>query len=102
MTNTYTIYLGCAPIATVSGTEYAYEVYKKTAELAELLGKTASLVWDETGEEVVTSDPEEEDPTYETDEWDEEEDPEEEWEEPDWDDLESGFDPYEGCYTCDC
>lgn len=89
MTNTYTIYLGCAPIATVSGTEYAYEVYKKTAELAELLGKTASLVWDETGEEVATSDPEEEDL-----------DLDEEW--GDDGNLESGFDPYEGCYTYDC
>ena len=97
MTNTFTIYLGCAPIATVSGTEYAYEVYKKTTELAELLGKTASLVWDETGEEVAIYNPEGEDPTYETDGWDEEEDSEE-----DWDDLESGFDPYEGCYTYDC
>ena len=37
--NTYTIYLGANPIANVSGTEYAYEVYTKTQELAELLGK---------------------------------------------------------------
>lgn len=93
MINTYTIYLGTKPIANVSGTEYAYKVYKKTAELAELLGGTASLVWDGSGEEVASY-PEEEDP--------EEEDPEEDWEEPDWDDLESGFDPYEGCYTYDC
>ena len=56
---TYTIYLGAHPIATVSGTEYAYEAYKKTADLAETLGKTACLVVDETGEEVATYDPEE-------------------------------------------
>ena len=93
MTNTYAIYLGTKPIANVSGIEYAYKVYKKTAELAELLGKTASLVWDGNGEEIASY-PEEEDP--------EEEDPEEDWEAPDWDALESGFDPYEGCYTYDC
>ena len=55
---TYTIYLGATPIATVSGTEYAYEVYKKTVDLAEALNKTALLVWDETAEEVAYYDPE--------------------------------------------
>jgi hypothetical protein len=50
--STYTIYLGTKPVATVSGTEYAYEVYSKTRELAELLGEECSLVWDDTGEEV--------------------------------------------------
>ena len=49
---TYTIYLGAHPIACVSGTEYAYEVYRKTAELAEVLGETASLCLDDTGEEI--------------------------------------------------
>lgn len=57
---TYTIYLGSAPIATVSGTEFAYAVYAKTVALAELLNKTASLVWDETGEEVASFGDEEE------------------------------------------
>lgn len=56
---TYTIYLGATPIATVGGTEYAYEVYKKTVALAETLNKTACLVWDETAEEVAYYDPEE-------------------------------------------
>ena len=88
MINTYAIYLGTKPIANVRGIEYAYKVFKKTAELADLLGKTASLVWDGNGEEVAS--------------YPDEEDPEEDWEEPDWDDLESGFDPYEGCYTYDC
>lgn len=55
--NTYTIYLGVKAVATVSGTEYAYEVYDKTKDLAELLGSVASLVWDETGEEVAHFDP---------------------------------------------
>lgn len=57
--NTYTIYFGATPIATVGGTEYAYEVYTKTKELAELLGEECSLVWDDTGEEVASYDPEE-------------------------------------------
>ena len=55
--NTYTIYLGAKPVATVNGTEYAYEVYSKTRELAELLNREASVVWDKTGEEVAHFDP---------------------------------------------
>jgi hypothetical protein len=82
--NTYTIYLGATPIADVSGTEYAYEAYTKTKELAELLGKTCALVWDETAEEVASYDPEE-GFEYELDDVDE-----------------CGFDPYAGCYTYDC
>ena len=57
--NTYTIYLGAHSIACVSGTEFAYEAYSKTKELAELLGKEAALVWDETAEEVALYNPEE-------------------------------------------
>ena len=57
--NTYTIYLHANPITCVCGTEYAYEVYAKTADLAELLGQSACLVWDETGEEVAYFDPDE-------------------------------------------
>lgn len=82
--NTYTIYLNANPIACVCGTEYAYEVYAKALDLAELLGNTASLVWDETGEEVACYDPEGE------------------WEDCEPDVDECGFDPYEGCYTYDC
>jgi Mn-dependent DtxR family transcriptional regulator len=55
--STYTIYLGTNPVATVKGTEYAYEVYAKTRELAELLNREASVVWDETGEEVAYFEP---------------------------------------------
>jgi hypothetical protein len=47
---TYTIYLNNKPIATLSGTEAAYEAYSITRELAETLGYTCCLVWDETGE----------------------------------------------------
>lgn len=56
---TYTVYLGTAPIFCGGGTEYAYEVYAKTKELAELIGETVSLVWDETGEVVADFDPNE-------------------------------------------
>jgi hypothetical protein len=85
-TNNYAIYLGNNCIATVDGTEIAYEAYHKTVELAEMLGKSASLVWVETGEVVACSD--DDDTDYDHDY------------EPDVD--ECGFDPYEGCYTYDC
>lgn len=58
--NTYTIMLGANTIATISGTECAYEVYKKTCELADLLGKDVCLVWDDNAEVVAYYDPEEE------------------------------------------
>jgi hypothetical protein len=81
---TYTVYLGASPIAVTAGVEYTYTVWRKTVELAELTGLSASLVWDETGEVV--------------------EDYNDEGEEGvvlDYSD-ESGFDPYMGCYTGDC
>ena len=82
--NTYTIYLGAKPIACVDS-EGAYPCFEATKTLAEYTGKEASLVWDESGEEVAFFDPEA-------------------GEEPDWDGDadECGFDPYEGCYTYDC
>ena len=79
------IYISNKEIAEVEGIEYAYEVYRKTCELADLLGDIANLVDGETGEVIESSD-----------DWEEDEcDPE-----PDAD--ESGFDPYEGAYTYDC
>ena len=41
---TYTIYLGATPIKTTDGTEYTYAVWKKTVELADLIGSSACLV----------------------------------------------------------
>lgn len=82
---TYKIFLNTRPIATVEGTECAYSAYRKACEFAEIVGKTASLVWAETGEVVAYSDDEDD---YDRDY------------EPDVD--ETGFDPYEGCYTGDC
>ena len=90
---TYTIYLGATPIATTDGTEYTYAVWRKTVELANLIGSSASLVWDETGEVVEEFDPE---PLEDVG------DPDEEFDGfIDYSD-ESGFDPYMGCYTGDC
>ena len=121
--NTYTIYLGCNPIACVGDTERAYACYEAAMTIAEMTSRTASLVWDETGEEVASFDPdefEEEDNTNsclhcpwcwiaEGEDYPrchfegavapcEEEDDYYE----DDDDLECGFDPYCGCYTDDC
>lgn len=55
--NTYTIYFWNNSIVIVDGTEYAYEVYAKTKELAELVGAECSLVWDDTGEEIASYNP---------------------------------------------
>ena len=79
------IYITNKEIAEVEGIDYAYEVYRKTCELADLLGLVAHLVDGETGEVLESSDDEDEGETdYE----------------PDADEV--GFDPYEGCYTYDC
>lgn len=83
---TYTVYLGATPIATTDGAEYTYAVWRKTVELAELVGTTATLVWDDTREVVEEFDPDEDE---DSDEFSDDVD-------------ETGFDPYEGCYTWDC
>jgi len=79
--NTYTIYLGATPIATVNDTESAYACFEAARTIADFTGKECSLVWDDTGEVVA-------DCSFCEDY------------EPDVD--ECGFDPYEGCYTYDC
>ena len=92
---TYTIYLGATPIATTDGTDYTYAVWRRTVELAEVIGTTASLVWDDTREVVEEYDPDQLDIEDEEDPWDEDEEYLN-------GDEEMGFDPYEGCYTWDC
>lgn len=87
---TYTIYLGATPIANTDGTEYAYAVWRKTKELAELIDTSASLVWDETGEEVESYEPDQLEFVEEEDEYFDE------------CDFEDGFNPYLGCYDFDC
>lgn len=94
--STYSIYLGGTVIASTEGTEFAYAVWRKTKELADLLTTSACLVWDATGEVIEDNEPEELEYTEPN------EDDEPEWEEPDWDAYEQGFDPYMGCYTGDC
>lgn len=81
----YYIYIENRMVAEVEGNEFAWEVYHKTCELAEMLGQIANLVDGETGEVIESSD-----------DWD---DYDENYE-PDYD--ECGFDPYAGCYTYDC
>ena len=77
----YYIYIENRMVAEVEGCEIAWEVYRKTCELADLLGEIANLVDGETGEVIESSD---------------------NWEDYEPDVDECGFDPYEGCYTYDC
>ena len=126
--NTYTIYLGAHPVACVGDTERAYACFEAAKTIAEMAGRTASLVWDETGEEVASYDPglgdEEEEPEAvgsclhcswcwiaEGEEYPRCQYPDDGTKAPceyeddyyeDDDDLECGFDPYMGCYTDDC
>ena len=123
--NTYTIYIGCTRIVCVSDAERAYACFEAAKTIAEMSNRTASLVWDETAEEVAFFDPEDADEGIEAScsceavncgYWwqDADEDyprchfegdvapcEEEDYYEDD-DDLECGFDPYCGCYTDDC
>ena len=78
----YFIYIENRMIAEVEGDEFAWGAYRKTCELADLLGETASLVDGETGEVSQYSD-----------DWDDE---------PADIDNDVGFDPYMGCFTDDC
>lgn len=59
MTATYTLFINSNLVATVNGTEAAYEAWAKTRELAELLGVYASMVFNEDQEVVAEYDPEE-------------------------------------------
>ena len=78
------IYIENRMVAEVEGYEFAWEVYRKTYELADLLGEVANLVDGETGEVIESSD---EDYDYD---------------EPVDIDSDMGFDPYMGCFSDDC
>ena len=78
------IYLENRMVAEVEGYEFAWEVYRKAYELADLLGEVANLVDGETGEVIESSD---EDYDYD---------------EPADIDSDMGFDPYMGCFSDDC
>ena len=78
------IYIENRMVAEVEGYEFAWEVYRKAYELADLLGEVANLVDGETGEAIESSD---EDYDYD---------------EPADIDSDMGFDPYMGCFSDDC
>ena len=78
------IYIENRMVAEVEGYEFAWEAYRKTCELADLLCETANLVDGETGEVIESSD---EDYDYD---------------EPADIDSDMGFDPYMGCFSDDC
>ena len=78
------IYIENRIVAEVEGYEFAWEVYRKAYELADLLGEVANLVDGETGEVIESSD---EDYDYD---------------EPADIDSDMGFDPYMGCFSDDC
>ncbi len=78
------IYIENRMVAEVEGYEFAWEVYRKAYELADLLGEVANLVDGETGEVIESSD---EDYDYD---------------EPADIDSDMGFDPYMGCFSDDC
>ena len=78
------IYIENRMVAEVEGYEFAWEVYRKAYELADLLGEVANLVDGGTGEVIESSD---EDYDYD---------------EPADIDSDMGFDPYMGCFSDDC
>ena len=78
------IYIENRMVAEVEGYEFAWEVYRKAYELADLLGEVANLIDGETGEVIESSD---EDYDYD---------------EPADIDSDMGFDPYMGCFSDDC
>ena len=77
------IYIENRMVAEVEGYGFAWEVYRKTSELADLLGEVAYLVDGKTGEVIESSD---------------------NWEDYEPADIDSdmGFDPYMGCFSDDC
>ena len=77
----FMVYIENRMIAEVSGSDFAYEVYAKASELAEMIGEIAHLVDGETGEVIESSD---EDYDYD---------------EPADIDSDMGFDPYMGCFS---
>ena len=120
--NTYTIYIGSTPIACVSGADAAYNCFDAAKTIAAYTDREASLVWDETGEEVAYYAPQEiekascyceasncgyyyiaEGDDYPCCHFEGAIAPcEEENYEPEDIDNDCGYDPYMGCYTDDC
>ena len=86
----YFIYIDNTCIATVWGTEAAYEAWRHACALADIAELPANLVDGETGEVIESNNYEEEDDDLTEQDYE------------DYGPKEMGFDPYEGCYTYDC
>ena len=52
----FMVYIENRMVAEVSGSDFAYEVYAKASELADMIGEIAHLVDGETGEVIANSD----------------------------------------------
>lgn len=52
----FMVYIENRIVAEVSGSDFAYEVYIKASELADMIGEIAHLVDGETGEVIASSD----------------------------------------------
>ena len=52
----FMVYIENRMVAEVSGSDFAYEVYAKASELADMIGEIAHLVDGETGEIIANSD----------------------------------------------
>lgn len=52
----FMVYIENRMVTEVSGLDFAYEVYAKASELAEMIGEIANLVDGETGEVIASSD----------------------------------------------
>lgn len=77
-------------VTTISGVSAAWDAYFSAGVFCDAIGATCDLIDAETGE-VIDSCGYDEEPEYINEDL-------EDFEE----DLEEGFDPYEGCYTFDC
>lgn len=52
----FMVYIENRMVAEVSGSDFAYEVYAKASELADMIGEIAYLIDGETGEVIANSD----------------------------------------------
>ena len=52
----FMVYIENRIVTEVSGSDFAYEVYAKASELADMIGEIAYLVDGETGEVIASSD----------------------------------------------
>ena len=82
----YIIYINGSIFGSISGCEAAWDIWYKVIELCKSVDAGCDLVDAKTGEVIESFGYDAEEP--------------EDTDEPN--DLDCGFDPYEGCYTYDC